>query len=476
MFSVGDIYNRISKFKRRVGSGRGPYFFAKVDVQGAFDTIPQAAVIALMNSVPSQAYYEIIKHIEVQPNDNNTLTNSTVLKRWHSSAKAAGDPSTFLDTIGQQIAPGKKNTVYVDSVYRKAHTTRDLLALMTSHIQENLVKIGKKYYRQIEGIPQGSVISSILCNYFYADLERTQLQFLQADDCLLLRLIDDFLLITTDKTKATRFVTVMQRGVPEYGVTVSAPKTLVNFDLSSEIDGAPVPKSTTETMANGHASDNAHFFFPYCGTHINTQTLEISKDRSCATTSVRRDPTLANALTVEHTRRPGANFTRKVLNAFKLQAHLMFFDTRHNAPRTVLQNLRDALTETAAKAWAYARCFRSFSSSSTSAGSKKKTAAGGSCAPPMLWIRTITELVELAYRLITSRARRTRYPEYECQVTRAQVRWLALGAFREVLGRKQAGFAEVLAWLDQEMGRMEAEKKRSGIGGVGGLRRLDALT
>lgn len=460
MFSVGDIYDRISKFRQCVGAGGGPFFFAKVDVQGAFDTIPQDAAIALMSTIPSEAYYEIVKHVEIRPNDNSAATNSTVLKRWHASAIAAGDTRPFLDMIGQQAAPAnKKNTVYVDSVYRKTHKTRDLLALMGSHIQQNLVKIGKKYYRQKDGIPQGSVISPVLCNYFYADLERKKLYFLQADDCLLLRLIDDFLLITTDKTKAARFVTVMQHGVPEYGVTVSPPKTLVNFAMSSSIDGTPVPRTTTTTKASSET------LFPYCGTQINTRTLEISKDRSCATTNVRKDPTLANALTVEHTRKPGANFTRKVLNAFKLQAHLMFYDTRHNATRTVLQSLRDALAETAAKAWAYARCLRSCSSS------KKKTGSAGPAAT--LWTKTITELVELAYRLLASRARRARYPGYECRVNRAQVRWLALGAFREVLGRKQAGFADVLAWLDREMGRVEAEETRKG--GDGGLRRLGGL-
>lgn len=469
MFSVGDIYDRINRFKQRVGSGGGPFFFAKVDVQGAFDTIPQDAVIALMSTVPSEAYYDIVKHVEMRPNDNSTVTNSTVLKRWHASAIASGDSSTFLDMIGQRTAPAKKNTVYVDSVYRKTHKTRDLITLMSSHIQQNLVKIGKKYYRQKDGIPQGSVISSILCNYFYADLERKKLHFLQADDCLLLRLIDDFLLITTNKIKAARFVTVMQQGVPEYGVTVSPPKTLVNFAMSSSIDGAPVPRATTRptSVSQTRPSDT---LFPYCATQINTRTLEISKDRSCATTNVRKDPTLANALTVEHTRKPGANFTRKVLNAFKLQAHLMFFDTRHNATRTVLQSLRDALTETAAKAWAYARCLRS-SLSSSGVGDNKKKKGAGLRAPLRLWKRTITELAELAYRLITSRARRAKYPGYECRVTRVQVRWLALGAFREVLGRKQTGFADVLAWLDQEMGRVEAEETRNG----GGPRKLDVL-
>lgn len=467
MFSVGEIYDRISTFKQRVGSRGRPFFFAKVDVQGAFDTIPQAAMLALMKSVPSQDLYESIKHVEIAPNNHNVLSNSTVLKRWHVSAKAAGDPSTFLDMIPQQSAPGKKNTVYVESVFRKVHKKSELLALMASHVQQNLVKIGKKYYRQRDGIPQGSVISSILCNYFYADLERTQLPFLQSNDCLLLRLVDDFLLITTDKSKALRFVAVMQRGVPEYGVTVSPPKTLVNFSMSSGVDGTPVPRATTTTTSQ---APGTIILFPYCGMHINTQTLEISRDRSCATSNVRKDPTLANALTVEYTRKPGANFSRKVLNAFKLQAHAMFFDTHHNAPHTVCKNLRDALTETAAKAWAYARCLRA----SGKDKNKIKNEKGSSeVQAPLttLWTRTIVELVELAYRLITSRARRAKYPRYECKVTRAQVRWLVLGAFRQVLGRKQAGFAEVLAWLDREMGKMEAEETRRS----GGVARLETL-
>jgi telomerase reverse transcriptase len=41
----------------------------------------------------------------------------------------------------------------------------------------------------------------------------------------------------------------------------------------------------------------------------------------------------------------------------------MFFDTSHNARRTVLANLYAALGETATKMWAYARCM-------TAAGSR----------------------------------------------------------------------------------------------------------
>jgi hypothetical protein len=32
--------------------------------------------------------------------------------------------------------------------------------------------MGTDYYRQMVGIPQGSVLSSLLCSFFYGDLEK----------------------------------------------------------------------------------------------------------------------------------------------------------------------------------------------------------------------------------------------------------------------------------------------------------------
>lgn len=463
MSSVGDIYERISSFKKRLGPSHGPLYFAKVDVQAAFDTIPQAAIVGLMRSVPSQGRYEMVKHVEVAcpEGGGGGGTTAKVLKRWHSSAKAAGDPTTFLETLARQTAPGKKNTVYVDSVLRRTHGAPELLALLAEHVQRNLVRIGKKYYRQREGIPQGSVVSSVLCNYFYADLERSQLRFLRDDPsssstCLLLRLIDDFLLITTDRAKAARFVTVMQRGMPAYGVTVSPAKTLVNFPMQAA-DGTPVP---TTIFGHDNNSDNNSkaraSFFPYCGTQINTTTLELARDRSTCPAPGLRDRTVSNALTVEFARRPGRNFRHKTLNAFKLQSHPMFFHDHgasSSSSSAALRNLSDALVETATKAWAYARCLSSSSNQRPPVVS------------PKLWTDTVGDLVEVAYCLLASRARRARYPGYECRITKTQVRWLTLGAFKKVLGRKQAGFGEVLAWLDAEMRKLEGRKAKKGGGG-----------
>jgi len=277
MFSVGDIYHRIKAFKSRLGPGpHNNLFFAKIDVQAAFDTIPQDAIITLLNQIPQHVQYALLKHVEIAMLDAAGPKNVTKpYKRWHITAAAAAERNgggvcaqlSFPDRVEQSLALKRRDTVFVDSAVHRTLKARDMLALAAEHIAQNLVRIGKKYYRQKEGIPQGSVLSSMLCSWFYADLERRRLGFLlDSEDCLLMRLIDDFLLITTDRAKAERFVEVMTAGVPEYGLTVNPKKSLVNFDMV--VGGEPVPRP-----------EGVRDRFPYCGLWIDCKTLGIVKQR-----------------------------------------------------------------------------------------------------------------------------------------------------------------------------------------------------
>lgn len=270
MFSVGEIYQRIKAFKHRLGDEQHEFYFAKVDVQAAFDTIPQDAILQLLQRIPQQSYYKMPKHAEVGVLDSTSGNGPSIkaTRRWHMIAKANGDTRSFLTRVEESLAVGRKDTIFIDSTVQPIHKTTHLLDLTTAHIEQNLVRIGKKYYRQKRGIPQGSVLSSILCNYFYADLERNHLAFLQADNCLLLRLIDDFMLLTTDQTKARRFVEVMLRGLPQYGVTVNPAKSLINFPLT--VQGSAVPRTDDRQK------------FPYCGLLIDCKTLAVAKKRDTA--------------------------------------------------------------------------------------------------------------------------------------------------------------------------------------------------
>lgn len=295
MFSVQSLYTRLKEYKRRMASeGQHTFYFAKVDVKSAFDTMPQEPVVKLVRKLASHQAYNMDKHVEITaPEERGPETPGTgadtapkgasaPMRRWKTVASATADASGFHDVVESSFAAQQRNTVFVDTSFRRKRDAASLTGLAASHILQNLVKIGKKFYRQKTGIPQGSILSSLLCNCFYAELEAEELGFLGHDgessessnssdssdsrnNCLLLRLIDDFLLITTDQNKAARFVEVMHRGLPQYGVAVNPDKSLVNFDLQS-----PGGKAVSRVP------DGA--WFPYCGTVIHCSTLGIAKD------------------------------------------------------------------------------------------------------------------------------------------------------------------------------------------------------
>jgi telomerase reverse transcriptase len=239
-------------------------------VQAAFDTIPQSAIIDLMSKLPQESAYHICKHAEIKPADTKRLdevghVKSKPIRKWVSLASSARNLEPFHRTLEKSLAVGKTNTVFVENVMGQFRDTEELLALLAEHVQRNMVKVGKKFYRQKNGIPQGSVLSSLLCNYFYADLEAHRLAFLKSEESILLRLIDDFLLITTNSQHARKFLQVMHDGLPDYGVSVNPAKSLVNFEVS--VNGQKVARLVDSQR------------FPYCGNFIDTKTLNVTKDR-----------------------------------------------------------------------------------------------------------------------------------------------------------------------------------------------------
>ncbi|KAK4186480.1 hypothetical protein QBC35DRAFT_501254 [Podospora australis] len=133
----------------------------------------------------------------------------------------------------------------------------------------------------------------------------------------------------------------------------------------------------------------------------------------------------------------------------------MFFDTSHNSRNTVLSNVFTAFTITAAKMWAY---IRSLSHSSSTPNNNNKRAV----VPVTVIKNTIGSLIDVAFLLMTSKARRERWKGYECSVTKGEVTWLVMVAFRQVLKKKQTGYGEVIAWLEEETVLLSRGKKGGG--------------
>ncbi|KAI4252946.1 MAG: hypothetical protein LQ352_003992 [Teloschistes flavicans] len=360
LFSVGDLYPKLKTFRDgfRCKTKQLPHFyFAKVDVQSCFDTIPQRGAIEVVEQLASEDKYWIARHAEIKAADmidHNGAAHQKAkpARKFPASAHPHSDFRSCDEMIEEQLAAEKKNTVFVDNVVRTTHKRQQLLHLLREHVEGNVVKLGKKFYRQKKGIPQGSVLSSLLCNCFYAKLEATKLSFVEKDGSLLLRLIDDFLFITTERQDALRFLQIMHDGIAEFGVQVNPAKSLTNF--RTEVNGLALPS------LSGNAS------FPYCGTLIDTRTLEIGKDRDR-----RKATALADSLTVEQSSSTGQAFHRKALkyvllsnairyklstsSAYKLQTHKMFLDSNFNSLQKVLSNVYQNFLEASMKYYRYVK-------------------------------------------------------------------------------------------------------------------------
>ncbi|CAM9992574.1 unnamed protein product, partial [Phaeothamnion confervicola] len=153
-------------------------YFASVDVQHCFDTIDAARVVALVRSLLSHDEYLLQKHGVVHP----MPSMDRLQVRYIQEACALGDFAQFSERAAK-LAGGHRGAVFTDSVLYSKLKKADLMALLEEHLFRHVVRVpggagrgagcgGSEMLRQVAGIPQGSVLSVLLCNFYYGQIER----------------------------------------------------------------------------------------------------------------------------------------------------------------------------------------------------------------------------------------------------------------------------------------------------------------
>ncbi|GCC38545.1 hypothetical protein chiPu_0017060 [Chiloscyllium punctatum] len=327
VFGLDDIYKAWKEFvlqSSKAGKLKGnhPYYFVKADVTGAYDTIPHAKLMEVISGILNprvQESYCIRRYTKVWVDSSGQIQKS--FKNQVSTMKdLLPNMKEFVSHLQQEAS--LQDTILVEQGLILNESSGHVFDYFKQMIENSTIRIGDKYYTQCCGIPQGSLLSTLLCSLCYGDMDKKLLSGIQ-EDGLMLRLVDDFLLVTPHLECAKNFLRILAAGIPEYGCFISPHKTLVNFALDEDLPGCSKIMSLPE-----------HSLFPWCGLLFDTQTLEVYCDYSSyANTSIR------SSMTFNCSSEAGKNLRRKLLAVLKLKCHRMFLDLEVSTLRTVTINV-----------------------------------------------------------------------------------------------------------------------------------------
>ncbi|XP_056597856.1 telomerase reverse transcriptase isoform X2 [Triplophysa dalaica] len=294
-----------------------PLYFVKVDVSRAYDSLPHVKLVEVLSEVlgPFAQQSFFLRHyarLWLDPNQG--------LRKRFCTKTEITEPMNMKSFVLDEQAGGTLHNAILVERHTSEVRGADVLQFFKKMLSSYIIHHEKKMFRQVCGIPQGSSVSALLCNLCYGHMENSLLKGFHKGGCLM-RLVDDFLLITPHLSKATEFLTTLLAGVPEYGCKINPQKVAVNFPVCEEWE------------RSGVSVFQSHCLFPWCGLLLDTHTLDVFKDYS------RYDGlSLRYSLTVGSAHSP-ATLMKKLLSLLRLKCTDIFIDLRMNSVESVYRSL-----------------------------------------------------------------------------------------------------------------------------------------
>jgi len=328
--------NFVSAIKSKAGISAPKLYFASVDVRHCYDNIDQDRLLEIVVELLTENDYMISRYAKWQ----SSLSMDCILKKKKSDV----GPPTALNVQDKIKASNAAKTgggsVFVDEAGSTLTSKDKIIALLREHLKSHLVvtkgRHGDRYLLQTKGIPQGSVLSGFLCNFYYGNMEKELFgnsvqrgRSMNDRAHLLVRIIDDFLLITTDQALQKTFLQTMYKGKPSIGLSINKDKIVSNANVTVEDDDGAC-YAIRDTMADTNG------FFPWCGMLLDTRNCEVMIDYSRITGGKATD-----SLTVLRSASAGEHF-RKLMKVFVRPRCLpILFDPFFATPVTAETNFFD---------------------------------------------------------------------------------------------------------------------------------------
>ncbi|KAI3641946.1 hypothetical protein MIR68_000056 [Amoeboaphelidium protococcarum] len=410
VLSNDDIYARLKQFKMRNKARlqRGDQlYFVKSDVTSAYDSINRQKLFCVLEQVFRQDSEFIIHGYQRQL---QLCLLRQFRKLYHKVSIRAEQHQTFPEFC-KELAKTIANKVFIDKVQQKKVSGADIFKAIEQLIYDNILQFEDEYYVQEEGIPQGSIVSSLLCSLLYSHLALDELfTFTRRSDSLLIKFIDDFLYLTFDKALAQGYLSRIQIGFPDYGVYMNPQKTGTNcLDMDEH-------SSTLQEVS-------------FCGHIIQVGDLNVSIDMNRYFGS-----NLSDTLSVNYDQNPGDRAFDKLVQYVRPKSLCIYFDCSLNGVQTVAMNIFENMLIIGLKILIYVRCLNR-----TSGQRNEKFMC------TQLWKVQIAAVSIILGRVQSPVARRNSCTFY---LKEYDIKWLCLKAFRAAWLRQKASLPAVVEQLE----------------------------
>nr|O00939.1 RecName: Full=Telomerase reverse transcriptase; AltName: Full=Telomerase catalytic subunit; AltName: Full=Telomerase subunit P123 [Euplotes aediculatus]AAC47515.1 telomerase subunit p123 [Euplotes aediculatus] len=252
VFNYDDVMKKYEEFVckwKQVGQPK--LFFATMDIEKCYDSVNREKLSTFLKTTKLLSSDFWIMTAQILKRKNNIVIDSKNFRKkemkdyfrqkFQKIALEGGQyPTLFSVLENEQNDLNAKKTLIVEAKQRNYFKKDNLLQPVINICQYNYINFNGKFYKQTKGIPQGLCVSSILSSFYYATLEESSLGFLRDESMnpenpnvnLLMRLTDDYLLITTQENNAVLFIEKLINVSRENGFKFNMKKLQTSFPLS----------------------------------------------------------------------------------------------------------------------------------------------------------------------------------------------------------------------------------------------------
>ncbi|CAK7356998.1 unnamed protein product [Dovyalis caffra] len=444
VFDYNGIYRKLCQFVidlKKISTMMPNVFIVVSDVSKAFDSIDQDKLLCVMEDVIFEDQYFLKRFYQVVSTKKSLWAHERLMSRDQNII-------TAFTRFSSSIRSGSLHAVLVNQGRGRYLKKEQLLFNLTEHVKRNVLQFDDKFYLQGQGIPQGSILSSLLCSLYYGHLERNVifpfLEDLSRRHCnqdasavesdsrdkvvspphyMLLRFIDDFFFVSTSEKQAAGLFSELRSGFWDYNCFMNEEKFCLNFD-TEHVSGLQSKKL--------YVGEDGISFLRWSGLLLNSCTLEVQADYTRYLNNH-----LKSTLIVCWQGEPCKHLERKLCNFMRPKCHPIFFDSNINSAPVVRLNIYQAFLLCAMKF----HCYVSDMSFHCQLSAR-------------FYANMIERSLRYMYILIKRRMRSILIGSCFLpilQLEDGEVEWLGLNAYIQVLKRKQSRYTELLSRLSSKL-------------------------